>query len=398
MPSKAQSRFPERTGRALDDALLARYEAAGFARIDTPILQPADVFLDLSGESIRRQLYLTTDMDGQELCLRPDLTIPVARQVLQSGAPLPTFVSYLGPVFRFRGESSGEFRHAGVESFGRTDLEAADAEILALGLETCAIYNVPALAIRLGDVALFAALLEALPLPPAWRRRLLKDFGQSSLDADLTRLNAERATNGASHAGVLNALTGSDPEGARALITDLLSIAGITTVGGRSVSEIAERFLEQASLDAGNGLSSETAVILGRYLDIKGNPDEASARLRALAKDAGIALDAALDAFDRRAGFISAHGIALSDIQFSAAFGRPLDYYSGMVFELHDPHGRVEGPLVAGGRYDRLLERLGGGAVVPAVGLAAWVERLAQLDHAAMDQAATGPADGEAGR
>lgn len=382
MPPAALSPLPRRDTRALDEALLARFADAGFVRVDPPVLQPADVFLDVSGESIRRRLYLTTDAEGAELCLRPDLTIPVAREVLAQRLPLPAAVSYLGPVFRFRGEGSGEFRQAGVESFGRADTEAADAEILALGLETCAIYNLPAPQIRLGDVGLFGALLNALPLAPAWRRRLLKDFGQGQLDADLHRISVERAANGASHAGVLNALAGSDPDGARALITDLLSIAGITTVGGRTVSEIAERFLEQSALDAGNSLPAETSLFLSRYLAISGDPDTASARIRALTKEAGIAIDAALDTFDRRTGFLTTRGISLADVAFSTAFGRPLDYYSGMVFELHDPEGRVNGPLVAGGRYDPLLPRLGAPQPVPAVGLAAWLERLAVVEGA----------------
>ncbi len=382
MPPAAQSPLPQRDTRALDDALLGRFENAGFARIDPPILQPADVFLEVSGESIRRRLYLTTDAEGQELCLRPELTIPVARALLSSRMPLPASVSYLGPVFRYRGEGLGEFRQAGVESFGRADTEAADADILALGLETCAIYNLPNPEIRLGDVGLFGALLEALPLAPAWRRRLLKDFGQSRLDADLNRLNTRRPGNGASHAGVLNALAGSDPEGARALVADLLSIAGISTVGGRSVSEIAARFLEQTALEAGNNLPAETSLLLSRYLAISGDPDTCSSRLRALARDAGIDLGAALDLFDRRTGFLTTQGIGLNDVIFSTAFGRPLDYYSGMVFELHDPEGRVSGPLVAGGRYDPLMARLGAPQPIPAVGLAAWLERLAVVESA----------------
>lgn len=376
----AASAPPElRDTTGLEEALLASFETAGFSRLDPPILQPADVFLDLSGESIRRRMFLTVDEEGHELCLRPDLTIPVARAVIAGKAPLPARVSYLGPVFRFRGEGSGEFRQAGVESFGRTDIEAADAEILALGLTACGLYGVSQPEIRLGDVGLFAALLEALPLAPALRRRLLKDFGQGRLAAGAPLIETRSGDGASLHAGVLAALAGADPSAARALITDLLSIAGISTVGGRTVSEIAERFLEQSSLEAGAGLSGETGEILSRYLAISGAPDEASARMRALATEAGIDLGAALDLFDRRTGFLTAYAVNLSDVRFSTAFGRPLDYYSGMVFELHDRDAPGDGPLVAGGRYDKLLSRLGAETCVPGVGLAVWVERLAAL-------------------
>ena len=51
----------------------------------------------------------------------------------------------------------------------------------------------------------------------------------------------------------------SDPKAAHALVTDLLSIAGITTVGGRTVGEIAERFLEQAALGAATTLPRRDA-------------------------------------------------------------------------------------------------------------------------------------------
>ena len=59
------------------------------SRPSPAILQPAEPFLDLSGEDIRKSLYLTTDASGEELCLRPDLTIPVARDYLASGARRP---------------------------------------------------------------------------------------------------------------------------------------------------------------------------------------------------------------------------------------------------------------------------------------------------------------------
>ncbi len=360
------------------EALLAHFERAGYTRAAPDFLQPAEPFLDLSGEDIRRRMYLTTDADGRELCLRPDLTIPVACDYLKSSAAgAPAGFCYLGPVFRQRSGLSGEFLQAGIESFGRKDQAAADAEMLALGFEACSHYGLDSPEIRVGDVALFSALIATLDLAPAWKRRLVKDFNRkANLASDLDRLARDAAKGRPEYQGVLAALAGSDPTAAHALVTDLLSIAGISAVGGRSVDEIADRFLEQAALGAGTGLPGETRALIERFLAISGDPDAAAVELRALAADSGTALDPVIDLFESRTGFLAARGIDVSRIRFSTAFGRGLDYYSGFVFELHDPHGRLDRQLVAGGRYDGLLTRLGSAAPIPAVGFAVWIERL----------------------
>lgn len=361
------------------EALVGAYERAGYRRFAPPILQPAEPFLDLSGEDIRKRMYLTTGSDGRELCLRPDLTIPVSRDYLASpAAGSAQGFCYLGPVFRDRDDLPAEFLQAGIESFGRQDRAAADAEMLALGLDATTHYGIAKPEIRIGDVGLFAALVTALDLAPAWKRRLVKDFNRkSSLAHDLDLLTLSAASKRPEYQGVLAALAGSDPKAARALVTDLLSIAGITAVGGRSVAEVAERFLEQAALGASTSLPRETRALIERFLAVTGDPDEAAAELRALAADAGLGLSAALDLFESRTGFLAARGIDVGGVRFSTAFGRGLDYYTGFVFELHDATSGTNGTLVAGGRYDELLTRLGATSQIPAVGFAVWIERIA---------------------
>jgi ATP phosphoribosyltransferase regulatory subunit len=360
-------------------ALVASYERAGYARVAPAILQPAEPFLDLSGEEIRRRMFLTSDPHGRELTLRPDLTIPVSRDYLASPrAGKPANFCYLGPVFRHRDDGPSEFLQAGIESFGRSDIAASDAEMLALGLETTAHYGAAAPDIRIGDVGLFDALIAALDHAPAWKRRLIKDFNRKrTLAHDLDQLAIGTPQARPEYQGVLAALAGSDPKAAHDLITDLLSIAGITTVGGRSVGEIADRFLEQATLGARTALPPQTRALIERFLSITGSPKRAIGTLRTFAADAELDLSEAIDLFESRAGFLAARGIDLSRVRFSTAFGRGLDYYTGFVFELHDGENSANGPLVAGGRYDRLLTRLGSAAPIPAVGFAVWIERLA---------------------
>jgi ATP phosphoribosyltransferase regulatory subunit len=358
------------------DNLLQSFAQAGYVHAEPPILQPADPFLDLSGEDIRKSLYLTTDATGEELCLRPDLTIPVARDYLASPrAGQPAGFSYLGPVFRYRSGKKSEFLQAGIESFGRQDSAAADAEMLALALQAASAFGLNDVEIRTGDVALFNALIDALDLYPVWRRRLIKDFNRKiSLTDDIERLTLKTAPGRHEYEGVLAALAGSDRKAALALVTDLMSIAGTTNVGGRSVAEIADRFLEQATLKAG-ALPRDAIGIIKRFLAIAGEPDGAVKQLRALASDAKLNITAAIDQLESRVGFMAKRGIDTRKTRFSTSFGRGLDYYTGFEFELHHK-GNGSEPLVAGGRYDGLMTQLGSAAPIPAVGFSIWVDAL----------------------
>jgi ATP phosphoribosyltransferase regulatory subunit len=365
-------------------ALVAAYARAGYRHVTPALIQPAEPFLDLSGEDIRQRMFLTSDRRGKELCLRPDFTIAVSRDYLASAeAGRPAGFCYLGPVFRQGDDGPNEFVQAGVESFGRTDIAAADAEMLSLALDAAAAFGVKNPEIRMGDVGLFTALVESLDLAPAWKRRLIKDFNRAGrLERDLDVLAVKPAGARSDYEGVLAAMARSDPKAAHALVIDLLSIAGINAIGGRSVGEIADRFLEQAALGAQTSLPQEMASLIERFLWITGDPGKVAAELRKLSRDAGVKIDAALDLFESRTGFLSARGVDVSRIQFSTRFFIGLDYYTGFEFRLHDPNGRVESPLIAGGRYDKLLSRLGSTTEIPAVGLGVWIERLLDCGRA----------------
>lgn len=362
-------------------AILSFFARAGFSRCEPSILQPAGVFLDHSGEDFRGRLYLTSDAGGADLCLRPEYTIPVCLAYLaSSGAGEPASYAYGGPVFRFPTEGergAGELLQAGLESFGRDDREAADAEILAATLEAAAGAGAGPLQIRTGDAGLVSAFLDRLDLPPVWRRRLETGHARGE---PLAAVFAPPA-NGREHAGVLAALTKVDADEAHALVEDLLSIAGISTVGGRSAAEIADRFLDQAALAEGARIGAEKHALVDAFFAVEGQIDEASAALRKLAADASLDLGQALDSLDTRSSFLAARGLDLERVRFSASFARRLDYYSGFVFEAR-AEAKLSGPaLIGGGRYDRLLKTLGAKDDIPAVGAAIWVDRLAALEE-----------------
>lgn len=377
------------------DSLLVLFQRAGYSVIEPPVLQPAELFLDLSGEEMRRRMFVTLDANGAELCLRPEYTIPVCRMhlaqrdrgVASETNPAPTGAArycYRGPVFRLRAGETGEFQQAGVESIGATDIAATDAEILALALDGLESLEIAPARVTLGDVGLLEAVTDALAIPPAARARLLRAIVAGEARAVLDA--PEAGGRDVAHAGLLAALEGQDPKAARAFVEDVLAIAGISSVGGRSAGDIAERFLARAAQGPGS-IPDEARAVLRRYLAVAGDPDSASTALRALADDAGLAIGPALDLFEERAGFLAARGVDLGLLQFRADFARTLDYYTGFIFDIAATHDPAARPLVGGGRYDRLARHLGSQADLPAIGCSFWLDRIAACLAAASGNA-----------
>ncbi len=342
------------------------------------MLQPADVFLDLSGEDIRRRLFITEEADGQELCLRPEYTIPVCRHYLARarGRSASRPCSYAGPVFRLRSGETGEFAQAGIESIGRIDADAADAEVLSLAIEAAALMGLTAPSIAIGDMAHSRS-----PHRPARPRRPDASAGSRAASCaagacrnSTPRPRRRRPTRSGDYAGLLAAIDGKNEKAAHAFVEDVLAIAGISRVGGRTAGEIAERFLKRAARRSG-AVGDEARAVLERYLAINGDPDTVALAVRGLATEAKLDLDQVVDAFEARTGFMAARDINVGELDFSASFARNLDYYTGFIFEMHRPPTADERAVAGGGRYDGLIARLGASRPVPAVGCSLWLER-----------------------
>ena len=346
---------------------VARLVAAGFARAEPAVLQPADPFLDVMGEELRQRIFLTTDAAGREFCLRPDFTIPAALAYIARGQAGPASYFYEGPVFR-HGANGGEAPQAGVESFGREDALAAETEVLALALEACAALGAPEPDIRLGDRAILDAAVDALDAPVAFRRRLKRTLAHGG---SLEALEPARP-DAAQHAGLFAALEAAGPDAGRAVIEDLLSLAGIAAVGGRTAGEIAERFLERAEAHSVT-LADAGRRTLSALLSVDDHAPAAIVALEAIAANAGPGVGAAVATLRARAEAFRAAGMPVDRMRFSTRFGRGLDYYTGLVFELRRS-GDGEA-LAGGGRYDGLLTALGARIRTPGVGFALWLDR-----------------------
>lgn len=362
---------------AQDGKIAAVFERHNYTRIEPPIIEPADVFVEQSGEDTRRHLYVFNDPAGRELCLRPDLTIPACRMYLRGAKSRgPARLSYNGPAFRLQETGSGQphqFLQAGVECLGVADAAAADAEVLALTLQGIEAAGLGRYSVLIGDLGLFFGLIDRLELPQRWRERLKHQFWRPEyLRALLSRFGAKTAQPSA----LLASLEGLAPKRAQAVVEDVLRMSGIPASGGRSIAEIAERLSQQAADAHAGGISPEIIGVINAFFKINGAPDAAVKQIRALAKSARISMHDEIGTFERRLKLLRAQNIDTDNFQYAGRFGRTLEYYTGFVFEVSASNTRGVTQIAGGGRYDRLLRRLGAPRDIRAVGSAIRTEWL----------------------
>ncbi len=341
------------------------------------LLQPADPFLDTAGEDLRRRIYLTQGPRGENLCLRPEFTIPVCLLHL-SGEGAPARYGYEGTVFRQRQDEPTEFRQAGIEDIGEPAIAKADARSLADALAMLkAISPGARFEVTLGDQSIFEAVIRALGLPNGWRRKLARSFGSPhKVEALLASLGAPRERPNDLAPEIATALEHADAAALSDAIAAQMQANGYLAAASRTPAEIAARMLEQAALDNAR-LTQGHINELRDFLSIRMPLDRAGEGLVQFARRLDGGMEAVLEAFTTRVDEIRAHGVDPSVVTYDAAFGRSLDYYTGLVYEITVPG--LTKPVAGGGRYDKLLALLGAPAPVPAVGFSIWLDRMEQV-------------------
>ena len=341
--------------------------AAGATRVDAPILQPLNLLLDLAGEAMRARLFVVQAEGGEEACLRPDFTVAVARQHIESGSAAGRYV-YEGPAFRSapQGDRPEEFVQLGVELLapaGGSTVEA-DAEIAGLAWRAAVAGGRSDLTLWLGDVGLFSAFIESLGLPEARAARLKRVAGRPRLlNAELARVGeAAPVADGGQLAGLLSGLSQAE---ATVMLEEVWALAGIEPVGGRGPGEIAARLVRRAEAAQAPALTEAQAIAIRAFMAISAAPAAGLKEVRALAGKA-LSLDAALTDWDQRLARLT--DIPVDAMRFAPALGHAFDYYDGLTFEVRSAALGADRPVSSGGRYDGLPARLGAAAGVRAVG------------------------------
>jgi len=305
----------------------AVYEEFGFQPVETPALEYLEILLDEYGEENTKQIFKLKSPENQDVALRFDLTVPLARLVAQYyDLPKPFKRYQVASVWRADKPDPGRFR------------EFTQFDVDVVGTSS-----------QLAEAEVISAVVEAL------RRIDIGDF--------VVKVNSRR---------VLNAV---------------INYAGIPYDQGKDVFRVLDKLnkigLENVKLELsrgrydvsgdfipGLGLNSQSISRIEDYLSLpKGERKTVISELASLLGDQSAVELVRLDEF------LTVLGMTSEIVSYDPTIARGLDYYTGPVFEVVLKDKTQFGSIAGGGRYDGLVKRFTD-VEVPAVGFSIGVDRL----------------------
>ena len=301
--------------------------AFNFEEYDAPVLEPLELYIEKSGQEIVEQLFNFEDRGGRAVALRPEMTPSLARLIGAKANSLKRPIKWfnIGEHYRYEKPQKGRlraFNQFNVDIFGEAG-PAADAELIALLVQTLRAFGLGAedFKVRLSDRDLWLLVLRA---------EGLDEQGCATVLGIIDKLERnDRAQTLSQLAQVL----GPQADAFLSRVEQLIAIRDFDTLSA---------YL--GSLTLSGPLAEQLQQRLGQWQDL----------LRALDSCGAGAY-----------------------IQIDLGIVRGLAYYTGFVFEAFEASGAGRA-LAGGGRYDALVQKLGGPQMA-AVGFAMGDVTLADL-------------------
>ena len=380
--------------------LLASY---GYCGIDTPLLEPTELFLRKSGGEMASQLFSFTDPGSREVSLRPEFTAPAMRHYLEHAEQfeLPARWQYCGPVFRFDGavlnssddiRAGNQFTQIGAEMLGVSNV-VADAELLELATSVLSESGLKRWTLRLADLRILNSLLDPLELSERARTFVVESVPQLSAGASAIPELMKKARRlhfierMADNDYLSQAVNGLDDDEARNVLMGVLRSNPLEQLGQRKPEEVVERLLRKIrrpDAEETLRLALETARELAQ---VRGGPSDALAEAVTVLRRAGADVLAA-ERLEKIVELLPELQKSGGQVLLDLGLVRGLAYYNGIVFEVSHPDW--PGALGGGGRYDGLARDLGGNSLLPALGFAYNLDGLADLTLDALPDLGTG--------
>ena len=338
--------------KKLYENILRTLKSRRYKYIELDAIIGADQIIQRSGENFRQYMFSFQDPSGNEMCLRPDLTIVSCLRYLKNKSKTKEKIFYSGQAFRKVKDREGKIirNQIGYEIIGSKNIKQDDNEIIQTSIKIIKKVKKTKLKIEVGNIKLFNLLLDKLKIPKRWKLRLSRHFWREKyFESLLKRLETN---------------SDIDPIGVevdKKRYKKMKFENQNQIIGGRKIFEILNRFNSKIKDPRKFIEGKKTALIIREYLKISCPINLAKNKLNSFFLKHKIKIDIKDEFFPLK------NKSNNNKMIFSTNFGRELEYYTGMVFNIKNEFNIN---LIQGGRYDNLLSNLGSKRKIPAVGAA----------------------------
>ena len=340
----------------LSEKILRSVKSNGFKHIELPSVIETNHIVQRSGESFRKFIFSFIDQTGNELCLRPDLTIASCLRYLENNLKGKEKIFYSGQAYRKSENKKDSIirNQIGFEIIGSQSEKIDDKEIINTSLKSLKNFKYSSGTITIGNVEIFNLLISKLDIPKRWKLRLSRHFWREDYFNDLLK---RLETN----SDVDPTIVEVDKKRYLKMLQDNQSFI----VANRTIKEILERFDKKIKDPRRPSRGRNISKIIRDFLKIKCPINKAAFELNKFFRKNKINL-----VVDQKYFPISKNKISKLNVVFSTSFGRQLEYYTGMVFKIDIRSKSRIINCCNGGRYDKLISDLGSKKQTPAVGAA----------------------------
>ena len=336
--------------KKLSEAIIKTFENNGFVLSEPDVLLDSDYIIERSGEKFRSSMLTFEREDGKTMCLRPDLTVASCISFLQKKTTSKIY--YSGQAYRRSNKKGSNFinNQLGIEILGSKNEIQDDFKVISTILSSAKKIKSKKIQIKVGDIGLFKSLINALDMPERWKLRLIRHFWRPTYFVELLKRLEKNSD--------IDSVT-FDADKKR--FYEMKKFDQDKVIAGRSISEILKRFDKKIKDPRSFDDGKKIVKIIESFLKINCKLSELDKKLLDFAKKNNLNKNI----FKDLKSILNFKKLN-QDIIFIANFGRDVEYYTGMVFEVFS--GKKE--IARGGRYDDLLKSLGAKKNIPAVGAA----------------------------
>ena len=336
--------------KKLSEKIIKTFKINGFTLSEPDVLLDSEYIIQRSGENFRRSMLTFENEDGKVMCLRPDLTVASCIKFLQKKSKSKIY--YSGKAYRRSDKKASDLVNdqLGIEILGSKNQLKDDLKVIKTILNSAEKIKSKKIQIKIGDISLFKSLINSLDMPERWKLRLIRHFWRPEyFDELLERLEKNSDIDSVTF----------DTDKKR--FYEMKKMDQDKIIASRSILDILKRFDKKIKDPRSFNEGKKIVKIIRSFLKINCRLSNLDKKLFEFTKKNNLKKNI----FKEYKSIQNLKKLN-SDVIFITNFGRNIEYYTGIVFEVFADKKEI----ARGGRYDDLLKSLGAKKNIPAVGAA----------------------------